>query len=96
MRYLREHGYPKAERRALAGGADLGDIVNAGQGLVWECKNTQRLDFATGLDETKVEIANADAAFGFLIVKRRRKSTGEAYAVMTLEALCALLKHIPT
>ena len=95
VRYLREHGYKEAERRALAGGVDMGDIVNAGP-FVWECKATKSIDLAGGLDETKAETINADAAFGFLIVKRRRKSTGEAYAVMTLEQLCHLLAHIPT
>ena len=90
--FLNEHGYPHAERRALAGANDRGDI--AGTPYVWECKNLKTLDLAGGIDETKQEIANANALFGFLIVKRRRKSTGEAYAVMTLEQLCAILREM--
>ena len=91
--FLNEHGYPHAERRALAGSNDRGDI--AGTPHVFECKNLKTLDLAGGIDETKQEIANAKARFGFLIVKRRRKSTAEAYAVMTLSQLCEMLQQLP-
>lgn len=91
--YLKEHGYPRAERRALAGITDKGDIINAGE-YTWELKNTKALNFASGLDELKQEIVNAGTETGFLIVKRRQKSTGEAYAVMTLAMLVELLGRL--
>lgn len=91
--YLRDRLYPNAERRALASGADKGDIINAGP-YIWECKNTKSIDLAGGMDEVKVEMSNAKAEFGFLVVKRRRKSTGEAYAVMTLSQLVAILERL--
>lgn len=90
--YLAAHGFPFAERRALAGGLDKGDIINAKH--VWECKATRDIDLAGGIEETKSEIANAGADYGFLIIKRRRKSTADAYAVMTLEQLCRLLQQV--
>lgn len=90
VRYLHDHGYPQAERRALAGIVDKGDIINAGP-FTWECKNTKSIDLAGGMDELQQEIANASTEYGFLIVKRRRKSTADAYAVMSLEQLCTLL-----
>lgn len=91
--YLRSNGFDQAERRALAGQADLGDIVNAGP-YVWECKSTQRIELAKGMDETKEETKNANVRFGFLINKRRNKSVGEAYATMTLAQLCEMLTEI--
>lgn len=92
MTYLRDHGYPAAERRALAGTVDKGDIVNAGP-YTWECKNTKSIDLSAGMNELKQEIANANTEYGFLIVKRRQKSTADAYAVMSLEQLCTLLRR---
>lgn len=89
VRYLQEHGAPLAERRALSGSADRGDI--AGTEYVWECKNTASIDLAGGIAETLQETSNAGADYGFLIVKRRRKSTADAYAVMPLSQLCRLL-----
>ena len=94
--FLREHGFEQAERRALSGGLDKGDIINAGP-YVWEAKNTKSIDLAGGMDELKQEVANCGptAGYGFLIVKRRRKSTGEGYAVMTLSQLCDILERLP-
>lgn len=93
VNYLRDRLYPNAERRALSGGLDKGDIINAGP-YVWECKNTKEISLASGMDEVNVEISNAKVEFGFLIVKRRRKSTGDAYAVMSLQQLCDLLQSV--
>ena len=89
VRYLREHGAPLAERRALAGSADKGDI--AGTEYVWELKNTAKIDLAGGIAETLQESQNAGVRHGFLVVKRRRKSTADAYAVMPLSQLCEIL-----
>jgi hypothetical protein len=89
VRYLQTHGAPLAERRALAGSADRGDV--AGTEYVWECKNTQTIDLAGGITETLQETQNAGAKFGFLVVKRRRKSTADAYVVMTLSQICDML-----
>jgi hypothetical protein len=88
--YLLEHGFPQAERRVLAGGVDKGDLINAGP-YVWECKNTATIDLAGGIDETLRETDNAKARFGFLVIKRRRKSTADGYVVMTLKQLCEMI-----
>ena len=89
VRYLQAHGAPLAERRALAGSADRGDV--AGTEYVWECKNTASIDLAGGITEMLQESQTAGVELGFLVVKRRRKSTGDAYAVMPLEQLCRML-----
>jgi hypothetical protein len=92
VRFLMDHGYPRAERRALSGGLDKGDIINATH--TWECKAEKSIDLAGGIKETEQERINAGTEFGFLIIKRRQKPAGEAYAVMTLKQLCEILQRI--
>ena len=73
VEYLRSI-WPHAERRALAGAKDLGD-VNPGNGTpcVVEVKDHQRLAIAEWMDELRQEMDNAGAPIGFLVVKRRGK-----------------------
>jgi hypothetical protein len=93
VRYLQDHGFPHAERRALAGVNDLGDITGT-PGVVWECKNHKTLSFSEWLVEAETERANANADVGVVIAKRRGKGdAGEQYAVMTVAALVELLKQ---
>lgn len=83
--FLKEHGWPYAERRALAGSLDLGDITGC-PGLVWEVKATSH-DFHMGawMTETLDERRNAKADHGILVVKPPRfgeKKIGHWLAVM--------------
>ena len=89
--FLKEHGFD-AERRAQAGRLDKGDIRF--DPYIAECKATQAIALAEGMNELESEIANAGVNFGFLLIKRRRKSIGDAYAVMSLRQLVALLKEV--
>lgn len=41
VRVLRDHGFPHAERRALRGSQDAGDITGT-PGVVWEVKGGER------------------------------------------------------
>lgn len=83
VRVLREF-WPNTERRALKGALDIGDIVNAGRGIVWEVKGGDAARGAgdgqieTWLDETERERSNARADLGVLVVQR--KSIGLANA----------------
>lgn len=90
VRYLADHGFPYAERRALRGTRDCGDIAGI-PGVVLECKATKELDLAGALDEAEVERVNAGAELGVAVVKRRRKATAGAYVVMSLAAFCDLV-----
>ena len=92
VQFLRDHVFPLAERRTAEGSHDRGDI--GGTPYVFECKNLKTLDLAGGMKELDREIANANAAQGFLIVKRRNKSVGDAYAVQSLRQLTAILKEL--
>lgn len=90
--YLRQRGWPHAERRALAGAADKGDI--AGLPLVCiEVKNAKTITLAAWADETAAEKANAAADIGALWVKRRGKAGAAAgYIVLSADDFTALLK----
>ncbi len=93
VRYLRDHGFPYAERAPLAGNKDRGDITGT-PGLVWECKNAKEIRLAQWIEETQVEADNANADHGILVVKRpRHGDPGDAYAVLPLSDLVDLLKE---
>jgi hypothetical protein len=90
--FLKANGYPDAERRALEGQNDRGDI--AGTPYVFECKNLKSIDLATGLTELSREITNAGVRWGFLLTKRRNRSTRDAYVTMPFSQLVELLKEV--
>lgn len=93
VRWMRDSGnYPSAERRALHGALDKGDISGTGP-LVWECKAKKAHDFSGWLKETEQERKNADADYGILVVKRTGYGDGaDQYAVMRLDDMVRLLK----
>lgn len=89
--FLRANGYPNAERRALSGNNDKGDVAGI-PGVVIEAKNCRQINLAAFIDEARVEAINADAAFGVAWVKRRgRTSAGEGYVVMDGPTFLTLL-----
>lgn len=84
--YLRTRGFPYAERLALQGGKDRGDITGI-PGIVIEVKNTATYTFSSWLKEAMVEKDNAGADFAFVAAKPRLIGTtrvGMWMAAMTL------------
>lgn len=83
--YLQLNGWPYAERRALAGAADRGDITGT-PGVVWEVKYAGAgLRMAEWLQETLVEQGNARARHGILVIKPKGlgvRRVGSWFAVM--------------
>lgn len=92
VEYLQAAGFPHAERRALCGVNDKGDIAGI-PGVMVECKAEKAIDLAGYMDEVKVQTANAHAQVGVAVVKRRNRPAGDAYAVMPLSAFVELLDH---
>lgn len=93
VRYLQSAGFPFAERRALQGALDKGDVGGCGN-LVFECKAAKRHELSNWMNETVVETRNANADYGILVVKRPAHNTGEEqYAVMRLEDMVRLLRQ---
>lgn len=74
-RFLRENGFPYAERRALRGTEDAGDITGT-PGVCWEVKGGQAAKFPGDgqvdkwLRDTDTETDNAGADLGILVMQR--------------------------
>jgi hypothetical protein len=83
--YLRDNGFPHAERRSLTGSTDKGDISGC-LGLCIEVKYANSgLKLGPWLTETRVERINAQADYGILVVKPLGlgdRNTAHWYAVM--------------
>lgn len=76
VRWLQGHGFPYAERRALAGTADKGDVLCC-PGLIVEVKHWAiytDADIAAWQDETTREKSNANADIAVLVVRRNGKA----------------------
>jgi hypothetical protein len=98
VRFLQANGYPHAERRALAGALDRGDIAGI-PGLVIEVKNAVKLELAAWVDELEQEIIHTEKPgwglpSGVVWHKRRGKgSPGDWYVTMDGWAFLALLER---
>lgn len=89
--YLRTHGAPHAERRALNGTKDRGDIAGV-PGVVIEAKSAARVELAAWLDEAEQERDNDKANIGVVWFKRRgRTNPGAAFVLMSGDTLVQLL-----
>lgn len=81
VRFLATVGFPHAERRALKGAQDRGDIAGI-PGVAIEVKNCAQTQLAAWLDEAAVERANDKADYGFVWFKRRGKSSPGSWFVL--------------
>lgn len=89
--YLRRRGWLWAERRALHGNTDLGDVTGL-PGIVIEVKAHKTLDLAGWLRELQTEQANAGATVGFVWAKKRGTTNpADWYAITTGRQMCDLL-----
>jgi hypothetical protein len=81
-KWLRKLGWIHAERSRAGWQDDRGDIDGM-PGICIEVKNEKRIDLPSYLRELEVEIANAQAWTGTVIVKRRGSmNVDDWYAVM--------------
>lgn len=93
VKYLRGHGFPLAERRALTGQFDQGDVTGT-PCLAWEVKNHRTYKFAAWVKETEVERINAKADYGILVVKPVGVGKPEDFwAMMPLAFMVDLLRE---
>ena len=95
VKALRGHGFPHAERRALHGTQDLGDITGTPY-IVWEVKGGEAARAASDgqidlwLAETETERRNARATIGVLVVARRQRNPAKWWAIMDAGTLVCL------
>jgi hypothetical protein len=91
VNYLRDNGWPHAERRALGGAKDRGDIAGVVSTVI-EVKNCARMELAQWVDEAEVEAGNDDAMYGVVWHKRRgRGSPSGWFVTMSGATFTALL-----
>ncbi len=95
VEYLRTRGWRYAERRALNGAKDRGDIAGI-PGVVIEVKNASRLELAEWVKEARVEALNDKAPVWFVCAKPNgRGNPADWYAITTLKVMCDLLADEP-
>lgn len=92
VRYLQQTGhFPYAERRALHGTQDRGDVTGIGP-VVLEVKNHKEHLLSKWVNELEIEIANADANTGAVIAKKRgTTNVADWYAILPVHRLIELL-----
>ena len=91
VNYLKANGFPHAERRALHGTADKGDITGCGP-VVFEVKNHKQMDLAGWVKELEAEMVNAGVDVGAVVSKKRGTTDpGEFYAIMPFRIFVGLL-----
>ena len=92
-KYLVEKGWKHAERRIAGSTIDKGDIYGI-IGCVIEAKNEKRIDLSGYLKELEVEMRNAKAETGVVMVKKKGTTdVGQAYAVMPIDLWVKLMKE---
>lgn len=90
---LNANGWPHAERRALSGALDKGDVSGV-IGVCIEAKDHRTLNFSGWLKELEVEMKNAGAQTGAVWAKRRGCLTAEdGYVMLTGRMYMKLLKE---
>lgn len=82
-----------AVRPAQMGAGDVGDVHIDGL-LCVQAKDVARWSVSGWLDDAQEQAERADLPFAAVVMKKRMASTGQAYAVMTLEDLLALLRRL--
>lgn len=88
--YLRAHGHPYAERRAVRGVRDAGDIAGV-IGWCLEVKNHRELSLGEWAGEAQREAVNGRCYRWAVIHKRRQKNVRDAYVTLPLWLFAALL-----
>lgn len=90
--FLQAYGWPHAERRALNGIRDRGDITGL-PGVVIEAKSTKAYRLGEWVNEANAEAQNARAELGVVWAHRvGRSSAADGYVIMDGESFARLLK----
>lgn len=96
VRWLNINGFPTAERRALTGANDQGDVTGI-PGVVVEVKNHKSYKIPEWLKETIQEKNNAKADIGLLVIKPNGVGdtrVGEWWVVLTLSEVAVILREL--
>lgn len=92
VRHLRDNGFPDAERRALSGNQDKGDVAGVPL-VVIEAKSAKTPRWSEWFAELAAEQANANAQVAVLWIKRPGKTrAADGLIVMTPKQLLELIR----
>ncbi len=89
--HLITNGFPHAERRALHGNTDRGDITGT-PGIAWELKATKQLELAGFLAEAETARQNTNSEHACVVWKRRQQPAARAAVILTLDDYLTLLR----
>ncbi len=90
--WLKENGFPYADRRLAGATLDKGDISGI-PGVTIEVKNHAKMNLAGWIEELLVEMANDKAWTGTVVHKRKGKgSPADWYATMPVSVWVKLLR----
>ncbi|KOT31416.1 hypothetical protein ADK47_28885 [Streptomyces rimosus subsp. rimosus] len=91
---MRSRGFIQAERRALNGSQDRGDVAGI-PGTVLEVKNCARTELASWVDEAEIERVNDGASLGAVWSKRRGKSNpADWFVIMSGRQFVSMLREL--
>lgn len=94
--YLKDHGFPFAERAYGAGRPDDRGDIDGIAGWTIEAKNHKTIDLAGWCSEASAEAANGTRSPRWAVVaKRRNRPVEDAYVVMSLAQFAHLLADLP-
>jgi hypothetical protein len=82
------------QRAPLWGASDAGDLLNTGE-WTFEVKNCKTITLADFVDQAEKEAKNAGTRWGAAVIKRRNKSTRDAYVVMSMAAFTDMIGELP-
>lgn len=92
VNWLKENGFPYAERRLAGSHLDRGDIAGV-NGVTIEVKNHIKLDLSAWLKELEVEMKNDGGWTGVVLHKKKgTKNVDEWYCTMPAKVWLDLIK----
>lgn len=93
VEWLKQNGFPYAERRLAGSHLDRGDIAGV-NGVTIEVKNHSRLDLSSWVKELEIEMINDSAWTGTVLHKRRGTTdVGEWYCTLPAKVWLDLIKR---
>lgn len=97
VRFLQANGFLKARRKVQTGSLDEADVaVDDGNVFCAELKDCARISLSEFIDEAVAEAKNAHSKWGLVIIKRRNRGVGEAYATMRLSDWTEMAHELET
>lgn len=96
VNYLKARGWRFATRIPKKGNRDCGDLIlDQAVPVMIESKETRAFTPSTFVAEMNVQIENACAEFGFVIVKKKGTTdVGQYYALTTVDQIMGLVERV--